>query len=789
MRIWHRTLVGIGATVLVALLGLFIHLRGTLPKVSGTVTVDALDGHVEVVRDQDGVPHIFAASDHDAFYALGYVHAQDRLWQMEMQRRIGAGRLSEVLGGAALDTDKFLRTLGTYRAAVEAWPALAPKSQAALVAYAAGVNAWLDGRHSLPIEFTLLGFKPEPWTVYDSLVWAKMMAWDLGGNYSEELLRAQLAQAVGPERAGELLPPYPADGTTILAAAQVAPRVAEALLSLGAHLESSLQLGGVHVGSNNWVISGTRTESGLPLLANDPHLGAQIPSIWYLAELQGGDLHVVGATLPGLPSVVIGHNEHIAWGVTNLVPDVQDLYVERINPENPNQYQVSGEWVDMTVLSEPIYVKGRSEPIPWAARSTRHGPLISDVSGKAPSPVALRWTALDPGDTTMDSFLQVNYASDWDEFVHAMRSYVAPSQNFVYADREGNIGYFGPGHIPIRDKGDGTLPIPGWDGEYEWSAWIPFEELPQAFNPEAGYIATANNRVVDDDYPYHIGSDWAPPYRAQRISELIEEKSAGDERISVQDVMDIQADQRSAQVSELLPLLLQVEPADDRQARALEVLQGWDGTSSADSVPAAIYESWLMYLGRVVFEDDLHGDLYQDLANRHHATFLFNITAQPDNPWCDNLLTTPQEGCVDAARAALERALDDLEERAGKKMSGWNWGRFHRTQYPHNPLSQVRALRAFFHRQIANGGNTHTVNVAPVRYTEAYSQYHVPSYRQIVDLSDLANSAYMHTTGQSGNPLSAHYDDLIKRHQAVEYLPMTFGRVTVSGDTLVLKPR
>ena len=789
MRLLSRILIGIFVTVVLVLTGGFLHLRSSLPKTKGTVRLEGMDGQVEIVRDADGVPHIFAATDHDAFVALGYVHAQDRMWQMEMQRRIGAGRLSEVCGEATLSTDQFLRTLGTYRAAQAAWPAISAESQAALQAYAAGVNAWIDGRHTLPPEFLILGTKPEPWTVYDSLVWAKMMAWDLGDNYELELLRARLVQAVGVERAAELLPPFPEEGTTILAAAQVAAQMADAILDLDASLKSTFRLGGLDVGSNSWVLSGSRTKSGLPLLANDPHLGSQIPSIWYLAELQGDRLHVIGATLPGLPSVVIGHNDDIAWGTTNLGPDVQDLYVERINPRNPSQYEIEGEWVDMLIAEEPIYVKGQPEPIPWAARSTRHGPLISDVSGKALTPVALRWTALDPGDTTIDCFLQINYAADWDAFTQAMRSYVAPSQSFVYADREGNIGYFAPGRIPIRAQGDGTLPVPGWDGEYEWSGWIPFEELPQAFNPQPGYIVTANNRAVPDEYPYFITHDWAPPYRAQRIAELVAERSSGEDKISIADMRAIQADQYSAQVQELLPLLLQVEPTDDRQARALNYLKDWNGEAAADSVATTIYEAWSLHLGQAIFEDDVHGGLYDDLVNRRHATFLADVMAHPENTWCDNLLTTPTESCDEIARTALDRALDDLAQRQGKNMARWQWGRLHRTQYPHNPFSQVSALKRFFHRQIANGGNDYTVNVAPVSCEEPYLQYDVPSYRQVVDMSDLGNSVFMHTTGQSGNLLSPHYDDLIERHQAVEYLPMTFGRDQVSGNVLTLRPR
>ncbi len=792
MRTIVRIFIGLVLILVVAGLLAFAYLRSSLPKTSGTVKLAGLDGQLEIVRDKDGVPHIFAATDHDAFFALGYVHAQDRMWQLEFQRRIGAGRLSEILGDATLDTDKFLRTLGTYRSAKEAWPGLSKASQNALQAYADGVNAWIDEGHVLPPEFLILGVEPEPWTVYDSLVWTKMMAWDLGGNYDTELLRAKLTQALGPERTAQLVPAYPKDGTTILNQAEISANTSNTLLDIDTQLQTLFHLRGLDVGSNNWVVSGSLTESGLPLLANDPHLGARIPSIWYLAEIQGKQIHVIGPTFPGMPIFPIGHNEHIAWGVTNVGPDVQDLYIEQVNPKNLNQYKANGNWVDMNIVEEPIYVKGQDDPILWAARSTRHGPLISDVSGSTPMPVAMRWTALTPNDTTVDSFLKLNYATNWAEFTNALSYYVAPSQNFVYADKEGNIGYYAPGHIPIRSKGQGLAPVPGWNDDYKWEDRIPFEDLPHAYNPEKGYIATANNKVIPDEYPYFISAEWASPYRAQRISEMIEEMSSGGEKLSMDDMALIQADQHSAQVKELLPLLLQITPADDRQKEALAWLQDWDGNTGKDSIAASIYQAWFRQLGPAIFEDDLHGDLYKDLTERAHETFLINIMTSEDALWCDNYLTTPVETCQDIAQTALDRGLDDLEERMGKNMKKWQWGNIHLTQYPHAPFSEVPALKRFFHRQIANGGDRYTVDVAPPKYSNAenpYYQFHVSSYRQLIDLSNLNNSQFIHTTGQSGNVLSSHYDDFIERHQAVEYLPMSFDRDHVNGDVLVLQPK
>ena len=543
-RVWkilRVVLIVLLIVILITPLAGWLWLRRSLPQVNGKVTVAGLSGAVEIVRDRNGIPYIYGKTDHDAFFALGYVHAQDRLWQMELQRRIGAGRLSEVLGDATIETDQFLRTLGVYRAAEASWPALAPEAQSALQAYADGVNTFLAEGHPLPPEFVILGFKPEPWQPADSLVWAKMMSWNLGDTYGDDLLRGQMTAALGPERAAQLMPGYPA-GTPIILPPDA---MAAELLRVDNVLRETLGLGDKSNGSNNWVVNGARTASGKPLLANDPHLGAQIPAIWYLAGIQGDKVHAVGATLPGLPAVVIGHNDEIAWGVTNLGPDVQDLYIERVNPANPGQYEVNGQWTDLQVVPEEIKVKGEEKPIDWAARATRHGPLISDVTDERGHALALRWPALDPGDTTMNAFLAINYARNWDDFTAAMRDYIGPSQNFVFADRAGNIGYFGPGRIPVRAKGDGTTPVPGWTDEYAWTGWIPFEQLPHAYNPADGYVVTANNKVVPDDYPYFITTDWAPPYRAKRIVELLTAKNG----LTPDDYARIQGDQASAQAA------------------------------------------------------------------------------------------------------------------------------------------------------------------------------------------------------------------------------------------------
>ena len=771
------------------LVGVWSYLRGSLPRSRGVIEVAGLGATARIVRDADGLPHIHAEDDADAVFALGFAHAQDRLWQMELNRRIAAGRLAEVFGAEALETDRFLRTLGLYRAAEASLDHLQPETRRILDAYAAGVNAFLTSGRRLPPEFALLGVAPEPWRPADSLGWAKMMSWDLAEDWDLELLRLRLVGLLGEARAAELLPSVPSAGPTILDAAELPRSRIDGLLALDDRLRGALGLRGLDVGSNNWVVAGRHSASGGALLANDPHLGAQIPSIWYLAELHGDRMHVVGATLPGLPGVVLGRNRDIAWGATNLNPDVQDLYVERLDPKDPSRYRFEERWEAMTVIRETIRVKG-AEPVQWAARATRHGPLISDVLDDAPAPLALRWTALDPDDTTFEAFLGLNYAVDWASFRAALGRLVTPSQNFVYADAKGHIGYLGPGRIPIRSGGDGRLPMPGWDGAHEWVGFIPFEALPRAYDPPAGFIVTANNRVAGDAYPYALSNDWAPPYRAARIRERLEAGIAAGEALDLAAMRSIQGDQLSRQALELLPSLRAVAPSDPRRAAALALLQGWDGRMARDLAAPALYQAWLLHLTEVVLSDDLHGDLLEQLLRRRHPSFLAAILTEAGgrSPWCDDLLSPARETCGDAAGEALDLALDDLEARMGRDPARWRWGAIHRTQYAHNPFSRVALLKPLVHRSIENGGDPFTVNVAGIDSSAPYDQTKVPSFRALVDMGRPDADRFMITTGASGHPASPHYDDLIVRHRDLDDLPMRLSPDPPEGDRLELRP-
>ena len=772
----------------------------SLPEAGETLQFSTLQSPVTVYRDEYGVPQIYADNLHDLFFAQGYVQAQDRLFQMDFQRRVGTGTLSEVLGEATLETDRFLRTLGTNRAAAKDLEVMSQETLSDLQAYADGVNAYISANQdSLPLEFRILGYKPQPWEPLHSVAWGKMMAWNLGGNWETELMRARLLDTMGAEMTADLLPHYPLSGPFII------PPEVKSYAGLDAidfdkvmAVKSLLKATDPDIGSNNWVVAGSHTTTGKPLVANDPHLGMQIPSIWYLVGLHGGGLDVVGASLAGAPGVVIGHNDRIAWGVTNVGPDVQDLFLEKVNPDNPNQAEFQGKWEDMQVVEERIAVKGRTEPVIETVRITRHGPIMNPVTSKigeeAPL-MAFRWTALDSG-KLFESVLQIDKAQNWEEFRSALQDWSAPSQNFVYADVDGNIGYQMPGQIPIRAKGDGTVPVPGWTGEYEWTGTIPFDELPSVYNPEVGYVATANNQVVPDSYPYLISTEWAAPYRAARIVELIE----GKDKLSPDDFAAIQGDIHPVPTDSFVPLLgaIDLSGASKEAQKAQEMMLAWDRKMDADAPEPLIYEMYVKKLAQETFGDELaaSGDeaLTEDYLSSHRNDYtqtLERLAGEPTSAWWDDVRTSPVEGANDIVTRAFAAAVSELQASYGQAPDRWQWGKPHFANFDHLVFAEVSPLDSIFNRSIPARGTNFTVNAASPAY-DTLAMDAGASYRHIVDLSNLANSRFIHTTGQSGLAFNPHYDDLIPLWQNVEYLPMRFDRAEIeksAKDVLVLEPK
>ena len=751
--------------------------RATFPRTDGRAELDGLQGQVEIIRDRWGVPHIYAEFERDAYFAQGYVHAQDRLWQMEFNRRLAAGRLSEVLGESTLDTDRLVRTLGLYRAAQRDVETLPPEVLAELTAYAEGVNAFIGThRNHLPLEFQLLGFAPEPWTVTDSLGWTKVMAMGLDGNWEDELERQRLTAKLGEQKASELFPAYPEGAPVVVPEETAGLRLADESLLTG--WRQFRQLSGYPdsgSGSNNWVVDGSMTATGRPILANDPHLGIQIPSLWYEVHLVAGALDVIGASFPGCPGVVIGHNRSIAWGMTNSRVDVQDLYVEHVN--DAGQYEYRGEWYDLGELTEQIWVKGRSGPVWLTVRTTRHGPLLpSDDKVQGP-PLALRWTALESG-SIFTSLHLLNRAENWDQFRSALRHWNSPAQNLLYADAQGNIGYQLPGVIPIRSRGQGLVPVPGWTGEYEWNGSIPFEELPSAYNPPQHYLVTANNKIVADDYPYFLSANWAEPSRAQRITQLLQ----GKKHLTVADMRNIQADAYSLAAARVMPYVLALGPQGWLQERAFRFFELWDCQMRPESGAAGIADVVLWRALMNTFGDELQGVQIEPGSWGRMAQVLFGSIDQADNPWFDDVTTPEVESRDQILRKSVGEAMEFWRRHYGDLVgnldSQWAWGKVHTATFKH-VLGSVPALGLLLNRgPVAAPGTWCTVN-ANAYYPGSFDVESLPSYRQIVDVGHWDESLYQHTTGQSGQPLSRHYDDMIGAWQAVQPQQMLYERSEV----------
>ena len=792
-----------GVLVLLLLLAavLALYLWRATPVQSGELRAAGLSGPVSIERDAHGIPTIRGATVDDVAYGLGFAHAQDRLWQLETHRRIGSGRLAEAFGAAALDGDRFLRVLGVRRAAQAQWQRLPGESRRVLLAYSAGINAWQrEHMAARPPEMLLMGLPIEDWTPVDSLAWAVTMAWDLGGNWSTELLRARLALTLPVARIDELLPLYPGDkplatadyaalyrglglGGALGAPVAAAPSMIDRLLA--AAPPSGIE----GVGSNNWVLAGSRTTSGQPLLANDPHLKITTPALWYFARLEivAEKLKVAGATMPGLPGVVLGQNEHIAWGFTNTGPDVQDLYLERFKPGDAMQVQTPEGWAPLASVEETIKVKGAANQ-KLVVRTSRHGPLISDAGGAAGEiagagalGIAMRWTALDADIDPIAAGLALSRARSAAEFVDAAtRTWSAPMQNMVVADRAGHIAMVAAGRVPLRRPDNdlkGLAPAPGWDARYDWVGFVPAAETPRETDPPRGWIATANQRIHASDYPYYLGSDWAVPYRQQRIEQLLGVKP----RHSIDDMAAMQADVVSLATRRLLPWLQRARSTHALAAGAQAALRDFDGSMRADAAAPLIFWSWSRQLTRAIFVDELGGDAVYErvLGSRTFRDALEGVLERNDAWWCDDKRTLDVvETCAQQSDAALTRALDELQARWGADISAWRWGDAHVARSEHRPFSRVKVLAPLFELRQPSGGDTYTLNVGRVSVKpdattgELYLNEHAPSLRAIYDLGDPSQSRFMHSSGQLGLPWSAQYRDFAAAWGRVSYVPL-----------------
>jgi penicillin amidase len=767
---------------------LIVWLRHSLPPQQGTLSLSGLREPVEVYRDQRGVPHIYARNTHDLYLAQGYITAQDRLWTMDIDRVVTAGRLAELFGARWVNLDRHFRTLGLRRAAEASLITYSNETREYLDAYAAGVNARIaEGK--LPPEFALIRHRPEPWTAVDTLTLSKFTAYALSGNWEQEVLRAHLVEALGAAKAAELCWHRPDPALLHHLEEHPLPDVTN-LLELAA-----LTLNAT-AGGNSWAAAGSRTESGAPLLVNDPHLTLRSPGAWYQTHLVGPDgMDVTGVTFPGIPGIMAGHNRWIAWGVANLNADVQDVYLEQVDPAAPDSFRFQDHWETATHIKETIRVRGVREPIICDVLVTRHGPVIAQGEHSA---LSLRWTGLE-ATTELETYFGINRADSWPAFRDALQHYSVPPQNFIYADRKGNIASRAQGAIPIRTSGDGQAPVPGWTGEHEWTGRIPFEELPEVVNPPEGFVAHANQDLCPPGYTQFLGSSWAPPYRHERVTERLR----GATSLTVDRMREIQRDAVNLQARALLQILLNAIQEGLRQTkhpeslspiekRAMLLLSGWDGSEEPDRPEPCLWHQWYLFIvegifrpqmGLTLFDQFLACGLPIPLTDR----LLREVAEGEGSRWL------PREGEQGLGRIALRsfrRAVALLSAKQGRSPEAWRWGREHRVMF-HHPSSRGGHPLGFFLNlgSYPAPGSSSTIN------NQGYSQVHpfnvtvAPLWRQVVDLSRPEDSQDIAAPGQSGHFMSPHYGDQAAPWLRGDLLPQLFDHAAIRAlPCLKLQP-
>jgi penicillin amidase len=682
-----------------------------------------------------------------------------------------------------------MRTLGLYRVAEANLARLSAPTRALFEAYAAGVNAVIaEPGGPLPLEFQILWYAPEPWRPADSLVWGRIMALRLAGNRLDELLRARLARRLSPAQIDFLWPGYPAGAAVTIPdlAALLGPLALERLAATPPWEPAT------DGASNSWVLAGSQTRSGRPVLANDPHLGLSAPGQWYLARIETPGLTLAGATAPGLPFVVFGHNGHIAWGFTNTQGDAQDFFIEKVLDGAPARYQTPDGPRPFETREDVIEVKGAA-PEPITVRETRHGPVVSDVlpraeGAAAPETVlALAWPALRADDRSTEALYGINRARDWTGFRAALEDFHSPQQNIVYADTSGTTGFIAPARVPMRKKGDGRAPVPGWSGDFDWIGFVPFDELPMRVNPPSGRIVAANNKIVPDGYPHLITADWADHYRARRINEILDKPSNPGGR-SAADARAMQQDITSLGVRELLPLLLEARPESARGRNALELLRAWDRRLDREQAAPLVFYAWILELNRVLLADEL-GEACSDFA--YPKMDLLARILRDGQGWCDDIGTTAREACAGQLVVALDAALDQLARRFERPAGRLRWGQAHVARFAHPVLSRLPLFDRIFGYGVETDGGNYTLNKAGVRADgpreRLFEDIHGPGYRAVYDLADLDDSRLMIATGQSGNPLSPLYGNLAERWRDGIYLKLD-GAETDSTARLRLIP-
>jgi penicillin G amidase len=781
---WKKSLIIIGVALVIVLSAAagtaYFLLQKSKPQVNGTLAINGLTSKVDVYRDANGVPHIEAASMKDLFMAQGFVTAQDRMFQMDLSRRQASGKLSEVIGEKTLTRDRFFRTLGLRRAAEASYNEYSSETKQYLQWYADGVNAYIEKAkqdNTLSIEFLLVGYKPEKWTPVDSLVIGKYMAFDLGGHWEGQAFRYFLMEKFPKEKALDLFPGYPVE----------APAILEDIKESGLDYEKSFAdavIPNFHNGSNNWVVSGSKTESGKPLLANDPHLQLGTPSIWYQTHLTAPDFEVSGVVFAGIPGIIVGHNKQIAWGVTNVGPDVQELYVEKRNPDNSYEFQYMANWEEADVIKEVIEVKDKPD-VEHEVVITRHGPVISEFAhhDKPGTALALKWTALQPS-KELEAVIQMNRSENWEQFEKALESFHTPAQNFVFASIDGTIAYKANGLIPIRNQKYSSLPVPGWNDQYEWKGYIPWDELPTTINPEKGYIATANNKVASDSYPYHISDTFAQPYRQQRIMEVLETNR----KLTVKDMQALQFDQVNKQAEEMLPILLEQvmnAPLSEKEEQVVSVLKKWNKKDSKDSAAPLIFHIWMETFSNGLFKEEISEDMMKMFDGREQVVdeLIRKAYAGKPGPWIEQ-----HGGLEKAAQKSFADMVAKLTDKYGGDISEWRWGSFHTLTFEH-PLSAIKPLNLLFNPETEEmGGSRVTVGVAGWN-RETGNITHGGAWRMVIDMDDTSKAYHVVGPGQSGHVLSPWYKDQVKDWATGKYhVTKLTAKNEDNSEHLVLQP-
>lgn len=762
-----------------------------LPQTKGELQLQGLNAPVKIIRDRWAIPHIYADSLEDGLFAQGFVHAQDRLFQMELNRYTAQGKLSKLFGEMALDTDRTVRTFGFNRLGRTDWNNTHGELRDGILAYTAGINAFIfQKKTKLPIEFSMLSHRPEPWQPEDTMAFTRVMIWQLSHAWQGEIIRAEIAEKVGAEKAAELEINFPPGNPLTL------PKGIEfnALDPDGKLRETTGPFLDRGKGSNAWVVAPRRSETGNAVLCNDMHLALSLPSLWYQVHLNAGeDFHVTGVSLPGVPLVLVGHNKDIAWGMTLAFTDAEDLFVEQIDSKNRYLYQ--DEWHEVTIVEEEIEVKGQAEPHLEKVMITRHGPIVSDVAGYPEQKVAISSMALRPIQA-FEGWFKLNKAKGWDDFVDAMRLIEAPQLNVAYADVHNNIGYWVTGVVPVRAKGDGSVPIPGWSGVYDWVGEVPFDEMPHAFNPDQGYTITCNHKIVPDDYPHFLGNVWMNGYRAKRLTELIE---SGD-RLSMTDHQKMQMDVKCLPGLELVSRLDGVTDPDLDVQLALRILREWDGYLTTTSIGGAMYEVVRYTLVRNLLDPGLGEDLTNRLMGKgfhpllnhanefygHDTVILLRLLDNPDSWW------VKQAGGHDVVLSkSLKQAVEWLRDNLGPEEDEWSWGQIHHASFQHALSLQKPFDQVFDRGPFSIGGDTDTPMQTAMHAEYPYdNRAWSPTFRQIVDMGDLSRSLVIVPPGQSGHLASPHYDDLAQSWLEGDYILMLWTREQVEAEAvakLILK--